>query len=890
MIRMVVRRAVSVAVALVALAAPRAGAQEPQIARRWELVGPPFDFRPDGVWRPRARAVAQARAAALARGDFQALNAAAPGVSGPSAMAVTGVLTTPAVLLKFADTPAQVVLGDSAAYRTLLFGATPPAGRPYTLRTYFEQLSSQRFSVQGAAIGWVTLAGNEATYTGPATGCTPYGTCNGVWSGAAVAAMQAGLREAIAAADAQGVDWSRFGYDPATGVLDLVTFFQVNRDGACRIAGNNHIWGHRSWLGSVATATPWPSHPGQYLRVADYIIQSAAGGATGCDTTQMAAIGTAAHETGHGIGLPDLYDTNPNDADDSEGIGEWGLMGSGNWARPFSPAFFEAWTRQQVGWVTVRPLTAAASYTVGPVATGDTVLLVRPNGSNPRGEYFLIENRQALKADSATIGKGKAPGLLVWHIDSLKIASGGAINSGALHGVVLTEADGFNNLLSSSSTSGGSAPGVYNRGDAGDPFPGLWGRTALGPSATFPRNNLNDAGQDPGFQLDSIRQLTPGGAMAFWLQLAVAESVVVALTPRDTTVTAGDTVRLRLTMDASGLSSQQGVGSGALVVRWNPARLGYVSSSPVDVSDVVVNAADSALGVLRLAFARATALPTVTRLLSLAWRPLLPAVGDTTGVTVTVSELSAAGSFASLTGVAVAHGSLVHRGVARDLTARLVSPSSSATRGLTFETALTFDGRGRGVTFASYSAQVLWDTTHVRLDSVRAGTAAHLRSPVVNLADTSLGRAQLAAADAYGDSGLVSVARLFWRPKTAAPDTITLGLRLTELSAATTFENLLPRVDVRDLRLPVASFRHGDVDNDGLVNSRDALFVLSHAVGLPLPPYVVIAQGDADCDGLVNPRDALLILSYDVGLPTDSYCVGRVPPMVSRTTSSSRVT
>jgi M6 family metalloprotease-like protein len=513
---------VGTAVGLTALAARGAAAQQPTLTRHWELRGPRFDFGPDGVWRRRVREVVRARELARSRGDFRALNAPAQaGVPLPSALAVTGVLNTPAVLLKFADTP--TVPGDSTAYTNLLFGTTPPLGRPYTIRTFYEQMSLGVFSMRGAAVGWVTLDSNEAKYTGPATGCLPYGACNGVWSNAAFAALQAGLREAVAKADARGVDWSRFGFDPATGILDLVIFIQPSRDGACVTSGNNHIWSHRSSLGGVATQTDWPGHAPQKLRVADYTIQAGVGGSTSCDTTQIMGIGTAAHETGHGLNLPDLYDTDPNDGDDSEGIGEWGLMGSGNYARPFSPAFFEAWSRQFVGWVTVRPITTAGTYTLGPVETSDTVFMIRPTGSNPRGEYFLLENRQAINADSGTIGKGKAPGLLVWHVDSTQIASGGAVNSGPVHGVVLTEADGLNNLLS-------SLGGVSNRGDGGDPFPGSTGRTVLGPGPAFPRVDLN-AGVGAGVRLDSIRQLSANGPMSFRVQLG--GQVVVAAT--DTT-------------------------------------------------------------------------------------------------------------------------------------------------------------------------------------------------------------------------------------------------------------------------------------------------------------------------------------------------------------------
>jgi hypothetical protein len=58
----------------------------------------------------------------------------------------------------------------------------------------------------------------------------------------------------------------------------------------------------------------------------------------------------------------------------------------------------------------------------------------------------------------------------------------------------------------------------------------------------------------------------------------------------------------------------------------------------------------------------------------------------------------------------------------------------------------------------------------------------------------------------------------------------------------------------------------GDVDADGLVNSRDALIALSNAVGLPTPGFV-ISRGDVDGDGYVGSRDALGMLSASIGYP-----------------------
>jgi M6 family metalloprotease-like protein len=526
-----------VVVGLAALGAGTARAQQPGLARRWELRGPQFDFAPDGVWRRKARGVAQARAAAIARGDFAALNAASR-LAGPalSGLAVSGTLKVPAVLLRYLDTPAG--LRDSSEYTQALFGSPPPSGRPYSLRTLFEEMSNGLFSVQGDAIGWLALANNEVSYTGPASTCSenPYGTgnSNGIFCGA-ITLLRAGLSEAIALADPL-VDFGQYDNDGPDGVpnsgdddgyVDLVIFVQPMKDGACVSSTNNHVWAHRSSLGGVATADPRTG--GGVIRVSNYIIQSGVGGAVACDDTQMMPIGTAAHETGHGLGLPDFYDTDPNDGDDSEGIGGWGLMGSGNYYSPLSPSSFEALSRSILGWVKVRRLQTSGTYSFGPSALGDTVFLVRPTGSNPRGEYFLLENRQGVLTDSARI-RTAGPGLLVWHVDSLQYYTRfgyNDINSGVTHGLVLVEAHGAPyHLLSSTS-------GVQNRGDGGDPFPGTSGVISLVPGPV--NKGWLNSGVAPGFQLDSITQLAVKGPMSFRvafggnLTVAAADTVAKVL-------------------------------------------------------------------------------------------------------------------------------------------------------------------------------------------------------------------------------------------------------------------------------------------------------------------------------------------------------------------------
>src|SRR3989442_13103751 len=102
-------------------------------------------------------------------------------------------------------------------------------------------------------------------------------------------------------------------------------------------------------------------------------------------------IGTVAHETGHGFGLPDLYDT----VDSTEGIGEWGIMGSGNYTSPLSPSRMDAWSLSQLGWVSVRPLGVPGSYHFGAAPVSETAFYVPVLGAIPRGENFLLRNRMA---------------------------------------------------------------------------------------------------------------------------------------------------------------------------------------------------------------------------------------------------------------------------------------------------------------------------------------------------------------------------------------------------------------------------------------------------------------------------------------------------------------
>src|SRR2546425_149079 len=506
--------------------------QAPPPRVRREIPG--FDFRKDGVWRRQARAVRAQRARLLSRGNFGALNAPRAAVGAPlaSGPAVSGVLRVPAVLFRFKDTPASE-LRTTVAYNQVLFGVAPvgaAAGRPYTYRTFYEQMSNGLLSVQGQSYGYAALDSNEVSYTGVPGTCTGNGSnCNGLFSAEAVARMQGGLREALRKLDNQ-VDWTQYDAD-GDGVVDLVVFIQPAMDRACGGPSNNHLWSHRYYLTGVPYTTHSRDSQGRSIVVSDYTLQSGVGGVSGCDTGQVMPVGTVAHETGHGFGLPDLYDT----SNQTEGVGEYSLMGSGNYTSPFSPSRMDAWSLNELGWVTVVPLRNNGTFSFGAAPTSDTAFYLPVGGANPRGEYFLLENRQQVQADSSMahyhcqvwFNSATTPpcggGLLIWHVDSAQIAnalSANQVDSGPIHGLEVMQADGRGNLDANRAACSGAAPGCSDRGDAGDLYPGPTGNVAFKPTSV-PAAVRNADGLPAGLLPDQITQLAPNGTMQFRLTYPV---------------------------------------------------------------------------------------------------------------------------------------------------------------------------------------------------------------------------------------------------------------------------------------------------------------------------------------------------------------------------------
>ncbi len=157
---------------------------------------------------------------------------------------------------------------------------------------------------------------------------------------------------------AQYDQWDRYDYDgdgdfnEPDGYIDHFQIVHAGEDESAGggAQGEDAIWAHRWYaFGTDAGATgPAGNKLGGTqigdtgVWVGDYTIQPENGG-----------LGVFAHEYGHDLGLPDLYDTNGGD----NSTGFWTLMSSGSWLGTGRneigdlPGDMNAWDKLQLGWL-----------------------------------------------------------------------------------------------------------------------------------------------------------------------------------------------------------------------------------------------------------------------------------------------------------------------------------------------------------------------------------------------------------------------------------------------------------------------------------------------------------------------------------------------------------
>jgi immune inhibitor A len=226
---------------------------------------------------------------------------------------------------------------------------------------FYLKQSSGRYSVTGDVSDWVTVPYNEARY-----GSNAISEADGYWNfikdsatawyNAQVAAGKstAEIKAYLAPYDI----WDRYDYDgdgnfnEADGYIDhfQAVHAGVGEEVGGGAQGDDAIWSHRwyTFVNLAGSVGPDYNPAGGVpigdsgIWIGDYTTEPENGG-----------IGVFAHEYGHDLGLPDLYDTAGGD----NGTGFWTIMSAGSYLNDGTvdlgtkPGYMGAWEKLFLGWL-----------------------------------------------------------------------------------------------------------------------------------------------------------------------------------------------------------------------------------------------------------------------------------------------------------------------------------------------------------------------------------------------------------------------------------------------------------------------------------------------------------------------------------------------------------
>jgi immune inhibitor A len=282
-------------------------------------------------------------------------------------------------------------------YYDMLFA---PGGASYglpSMRDFYLEQSSGRFTWTGQISNWVQINATAATFGAnhPRTGAG-----GDDLNGPVYRVVDATLKALAASGNYGGLDLAQAdqvdrydcdsdgNYFERDGYIDHFAIVHAG-EGEEANGPTTAIWSHRWYADLNQTNGPADCKlggyqlPGTDLWVGDYTVEPENGG-----------VGVFAHEFGHDLGLPDLYDTVGTT---DNGTGFWSLMSSGSWASdsPYAigdkPVHMGAWEKLALGWLGDNLARVQAGQ--------DATVELGPAESATRGRY------QALRVDLPDISK-----------------------------------------------------------------------------------------------------------------------------------------------------------------------------------------------------------------------------------------------------------------------------------------------------------------------------------------------------------------------------------------------------------------------------------------------------------------------------------------------------
>jgi len=328
-------------------------------------------------------------------------------------MPSTGKVKVLALLIEFTDT---LHTNSQATINTALFG-TPATGAPYeSLAAYYKRASYNKLELSGTTLGWYKVNKKRSAITQTAAG------------------REGLIKEALKHFDSQGHNFKQYDNN-GDGVVDYFMVFWSGADNGWA----NFWWGYQTRFGDSSFTLDGVGF-GRYSWQWE-------GRPVGTAFTPRVVI----HETGHALGLPDLYDYDGNKGPDG-GVGGTDMMD----ANQYDHNSFSKWV---LDWLSPTVIGCGTrTITLKDSGTTQDCLVVWPDihSEDIFSEFFIVQNRQKTGNDA----QFPAGGLTVWHVDATLNAGGSNYawdNSYTAHKLVrLIEADGKEEI---------EANGGFNIGD-----------------------------------------------------------------------------------------------------------------------------------------------------------------------------------------------------------------------------------------------------------------------------------------------------------------------------------------------------------------------------------------------------------------------------------------
>jgi M6 family metalloprotease-like protein len=343
-------------------------------------------------------------------------------------------------------------------FQNELFGTNPTGN----LHDYFAEISYDQFNLNGTVYGPYSAAQPQSFYVNG----TNYGMGSFPTNGAGF------LCNILGTADAS-IDFSQYDNDGPDGIPNsgdddgIVDGVIIIFPDAAAPWDTDNIWSHSSYLrysAGSAYFTNDPRNGGGFIQIDNYTAQGAENG----DGTlnQIGPISIFAHEFGHTLGLPDLYDGDVS----SFGVGRWCMMSYGigdattmeTGIFPNQPLHLSAWGKIMLGWIVPIVISDTITVSIPPIETNPVVYKLWEDAYQG-GRYFLLENRMATGFDENIPGQG----MIIWHVDEGALTN----NDDTLRHLDVEEADGLRDLDLKN-----------NYGNAGDVYPGSSLNTAFSDS------------------------------------------------------------------------------------------------------------------------------------------------------------------------------------------------------------------------------------------------------------------------------------------------------------------------------------------------------------------------------------------------------------------------